>query len=91
MSQIRLNTYDRAPHSNMDLDCQLMFYKYFPKLIDMSKDSKFMTKFPLKSGDVLMINNWRLLHGRTAFEGNRLLTGCYLSMDVFKSRSQSIQ
>ena len=90
LNQIRLNAYDRAPHSDMNLEEQTKFYKYFPELIDLSKDSHFLLKFQLKSGEILLVNNWRLLHGRTAFEGNRLLSGCYLSMDVFKSRTLSM-
>ena len=88
--QIRLNAYDRALHTGMNLEDQTKFYDYFPELIELSKDRNFMQKFQLKSGELLMANNWRLLHGRTAFEGKRFLSGCYLSMDVFKSRTLSM-
>ena len=35
-------------------------------------------------GDLLMMDNYRLLHGRSEFnpnEGNRFLQGCYIDYD----------
>ena len=40
-------------------------------------------------GDLLMMDNYRLLHGRTAFdpnEGNRFLQGCYIDYDSSEGR-----
>ena len=45
---------------------------------------KFLIKFKLMPGDLLMMDNYRLLHGRTEFnpnEGNRFLQGCYIDYD----------
>jgi gamma-butyrobetaine dioxygenase len=44
----------------------------------------FEIRFLLKSGDLVMFDNCRLLHGRTAFdptEGLRHLQGCYIDID----------
>ena len=76
--QIRINAYDRAPHENMTLSNQLKFYNYYPRLIKMSKEDSLMKKISLQPGTVLLVNNWRILHGRTAFEGQRTLSGCYI-------------
>jgi gamma-butyrobetaine dioxygenase len=45
---------------------------------------KFEIRFRLDSGDLMMMDNRRLLHGRTAFdprEGLRHLQGCYIDID----------
>lgn len=91
LNQVRINAYDRAPHEKMTLEAQEKFYEYFPKLIEMSKSPEFKVTFQLNAGETLLVNNYRLLHGRTAFNGKRLLTGCYLSMDCFKSRYNSLK
>ena len=44
----------------------------------------FEIRFLLRSGDLVMFDNCRLLHGRTGFdpaEGSRHLQGCYIDMD----------
>ena len=39
----------------------------------------------LEPGWVLIVNNWRVLHGRTAFSGERSVVGCYISRTDFLS------
>jgi gamma-butyrobetaine dioxygenase len=65
----------------------------------MLRAPDFEIRFLLKSGDLVMFDNCRLLHGRTAFdpaEGLRHLQGCYIDIDgprslyrVLRRRSQS--
>ena len=41
-------------------------------------------EFKLMPGDLLMMDNYRLLHGRTSFDSNdgeRFLQGCYIDYD----------
>ena len=60
------------------------FYKARKLLSDLYSSSDFEIKFKLKTGDVMMFDNHRLLHGRTAYdanEGARHLQGCYLDFD----------
>jgi gamma-butyrobetaine dioxygenase len=48
------------------------------------RGSDFEIRFLLKAGDLVMFDNCRLLHGRTAFdpaEGLRYLQGCYIDSD----------
>ena len=40
----------------------------------------------LVSGRALIFDNWRVLHGRAAFDGKRRLCGAYISRDDFMSR-----
>ncbi|OLN82114.1 Trimethyllysine dioxygenase [Colletotrichum chlorophyti] len=40
----------------------------------------------LKPGQVLIFDNWRVMHGRSAFEGRRRMAGAYINRDDFISR-----
>jgi gamma-butyrobetaine dioxygenase len=53
------------------------------------RSPQFEIRFVLNSGDLLMMDNRRLLHGRTAFdprEGMRHLQGCYIDIDSPRSQ-----
>lgn len=50
----------------------------------MLRAPEFEIRFLLRPGDLLMMDNCRLLHGRTGFnptEGLRYLQGCYIDID----------
>jgi gamma-butyrobetaine dioxygenase len=50
----------------------------------MLRSKEFEIRFLLNSGDLVMFDNCRLLHGRTSFdpaEGLRHLQGCYIDID----------
>jgi len=54
------------------------------RLSELFADARFELRFPLKSGELMMFNNSRVLHGRTAYdpnEGQRHLQGCYIDLD----------
>ena len=45
-------------------------------------------------GDLLMMDNYRLLHGRTEFnpnEGNRFLQGCYIDYDSTEGKLRHLK
>ena len=55
---------------------------------------KFEIKFRLKKGDLLMMDNYRLLHGRTSYdtnEGNRFLQGCYIDYDSTEGKLKHLK
>jgi len=61
-----------------------MFYAARRRLNELSNDDEFQITFPFKKGTLLMMDNYRLLHGRTAFDsnkGHRHLQGCYTDHD----------
>ncbi|KAG5951755.1 hypothetical protein E4U53_002345 [Claviceps sorghi] len=45
-------------------------------------------RFQLEPGRILIFDNWRILHGRTAFRGLRRICGGYINRDDFISRWQ---
>jgi gamma-butyrobetaine dioxygenase len=58
------------------------------RLSELFADARFELRFPLKAGELMMFNNSRVLHGRTAYdpnEGHRHLQGCYIDLDGPKS------
>ena len=61
-----------------------LYYKARKKLSDLYNSEKYRIEFKLEPKDLLMMDNYRLLHGRTAYdanEGNRFLQGCYIDYD----------
>ena len=58
------------------------------RLSELFADPRFELRFPLGAGELIMFNNSRVLHGRTAYdpnEGRRHLQGCYIDLDAPKS------
>ena len=64
---------------------ELAAYFRARKALDhLLRSPRFEIRFLLGSGDLMMMDNRRLLHGRTAFdprEGLRHLQGCYIDLD----------
>ena len=61
-----------------------LFYKSRNKISELYNSDDFRIEFKLTPGDLLMMDNHRLLHGRTVYdanEGNRFLQGCYIDYD----------
>jgi trimethyllysine dioxygenase len=42
--------------------------------------------FKLTPGTIVIFDNWRVMHGRSAFKGNRRMCGAYIPRDDFVSR-----
>ncbi len=54
------------------------------RLSELFEDPRFELKFRLQPGQLMMFDNNRVLHGRTAYnpaEGHRQLQGCYIDRD----------
>ena len=60
------------------------FYSARKFLSDLYNSDNYRIEFKLSQGDLMMMDNHRLLHGRTSYdpnEGKRFLQGCYLDFD----------
>jgi gamma-butyrobetaine dioxygenase len=54
----------------------------------MINSDKYLINFRLPAGGLLIMDNYRLLHGRTSFntsEGSRFLQGLYIDHDSIES------
>ena len=85
LRQIRFNNYDRAPIENLTTEEVEQFYTYLPILYERFRDEKYTLKHTLDVGEMVVIDNWRVLHGREEFEGYRNLRGCYVGRDDIDS------
>ena len=71
-----------------------LYYKARKKISDLYNSNKFRIEFKLTSGDLLMMDNHRLLHGRTAYdanEGKRFLQGCYIDYDSSEGKLRHLK
>jgi len=65
------------------------FYAAKRIMHEMINSEEYILKFHLQPGDLLIMNNYRTLHGRTSYntaEGNRWLQGLYIDHDSAESK-----
>ena len=71
-----------------------LYYTARKKISELYNSDNFRIEFKLQSGDLLMMDNYRLLHGRTTYntnEGNRFLQGCYIDYDSTEGRLKHLK
>ncbi len=71
-----------------------LYYEARKYLSDLYNSNKYRIEFKLMPGDLMMMDNHRLLHGRTAFnpnEGRRFLQGCYLDFDSTEGKLRHLK
>lgn len=63
------------------------FYRAYRAFAGILAEPTRATRFALRPGDLLIVDNRRVLHGRTAFAGSgaRWLQGCYADRDGLHS------
>ena len=64
------------------------FYDAYQTFASMLESPEFQVRFKLDPGDLYIVDNTRVLHGRTKFSsgGKRHLQGCYADRDALLSR-----
>jgi len=87
VTQVRFNNRSLAP---LDLphDRVSRFYKAYRRFAEILFDPDNELRFGLEPGGLFIVDNRRILHGRTGFSstGNRHLQGCYADIDGLRSR-----
>ena len=66
-----------------------LYYSARKKISELYNSDQYKIEFKLSKGDLLMMDNHRLLHGRTSYdqnEGKRFLQGCYIDYDSTESK-----
>ena len=66
----------------------MSWYEAARKWDAILKDQRFEVVVKLVPGMPVIFDNWRVLHGRRAFVGERRLCGAYISMDDFVARGK---
>merc|ERR1719347_1003230 len=90
VTQLRYNPYDRASTNSMS---QSDIHELQTALYNLEQElscQTFQVKFLLKPGTVMFLDNWRVTHARTDFSGHRIMTGCYVSRDAWRSRARTL-
>ena len=71
-----------------------LYYKARKKLSDLYNSEKNRIEFKLAPRDLMMMDNYRVLHGRTKFdpsEGKRFLQGCYIDFDSTEGKLRHLK
>ena len=71
-----------------------LFYSARKKISELYNSDLYRVEFKLSPGDLLMMDNYRLLHGRTSYDtsqGNRFLQGCYIDYDSTEGKLKHLK
>ena len=92
ISQIRFNNYDMATVDHLKYDDIPRYYKALKAFTGLTCAPENQLWFKLVPGLLLIMANWRVLHGRSSFTGKRTMQGCYINRDDFlgKYRAQAV-
>jgi trimethyllysine dioxygenase len=85
LSQVRWNTADRAA-IELPVSETPLWYSAARKFDGILKRKENEYWEQLTPGRVLVFDNWRVLHGRSAFTGKRRICGAYVNRDDWVSR-----
>jgi len=88
MEMIRYNINDRAPAASIPQHELAAFYDALAALCRRVKDPEGEFWIKLRPGTVLFVDNWRVMHGRKAFTGDRHLVGCFLPKEEVMNRAR---
>ncbi|CAN6646432.1 hypothetical protein TRVA0_021S02124 [Trichomonascus vanleenenianus] len=85
--QVRWNNDDRSCMDYWeDPEDVVKFYKAIRIWKKLLLENEFVVK--LVPGTCLIFDNWRVLHGRKAFNGQRRMCGAYINRDDYVSRAK---
>lgn len=83
--QVSFNNADRAPFllpaNEMDI-----FYDALRAFEALANDHRLQWRRVNPPGEAMLFDNWRVLHGRTAYTGHRHLCGAYINHEDYESR-----
>jgi gamma-butyrobetaine dioxygenase len=89
VSAVHYNSRSIAP-LNLPAHTAARFYAAYRQLAKLLRDPRFQLRTQLPTGALVVFDNQRTLHGRTAFSSSRYprhLRGCYLSRDSVYSET----
>ncbi|OBZ87965.1 Trimethyllysine dioxygenase [Choanephora cucurbitarum] len=89
--QIRYNNDDRSTLNHLSSTQLEEFYDSLFLWNDLLKSKKNELWDTLAPGRVVTFDNWRVLHGRSAFSGHRRICGAYFPWDDYKSRARTLR
>lgn len=92
LTQVRWNNCDRSPLTTFPShSAMLTWYRAAQLWADILQSAEFQVDVKLRPGEPVVFDNWRVLHGRRAFEGKRRMCGAYTAMDDFRAGAQALE
>jgi trimethyllysine dioxygenase len=88
--QIRFNNDDRSTLDHLSASQVMDFYRALREWTRLTRDPQNVLWVKLKPGFAVIMDNWRVLHGRAAFTGHRHLCGSYHPHDDYRSRVKTL-
>jgi trimethyllysine dioxygenase len=85
LEQVSFNNADRAPFT-LPFDEMQRFYDALRSLERRLDDARLQWRRVNPPGDAMLFDNWRVLHGRLSYTGDRHLCGCYINREDYLSR-----
>ena len=90
LSRFFLSNFARDSISKGSPECVVELYEAYLTIGKMLRDPANVIEYKMIPGDMVTINNHRVLHGRTEFTvtegGSRFLAGIYMDWDTMYSR-----
>ena len=90
VTAVHYNSRSIAPLLDVSPRAAAPFYAAYRRFATLLRDPRYQLKFRLAAGEIVVFDNQRILHGRTAFSSARHarhLRGCYLTRDSVYSES----
>ena len=84
IEQITFNNYDRDTLNLSEADTRA-FYRGVFEIENYLNDPDVQWRSKLKAGEMIVFDNWRMLHGRGKFTGSRKMAGCYINREDYLS------
>ena len=82
--QVSFNNYDRDTVT-LPKDDMRALYAGIRAFDRLANNSAFQWRYTLQPGDMLVFDNWRVLHGRSPFQGRRKIAGSYINREDYES------
>jgi len=83
--QVSFNNYDRAPFLLDEAD-MVAFYDAIRVFDEIANEPSMQWRHVLRPGEAMLFDNWRVLHGRAAYSGTRVMCGAYVNREDVESR-----
>lgn len=88
--QVSFNNYDRAPFLLDEADT-VLFYDAIRLFDEIANEPSMQWRRTLQPGVALLLDNWRVLHGRTTYTGARRMCGGYVNREDVESRLRQLR
>lgn len=83
--QVSFNNADRAPFLLPPEEME-RFYEALRAFEALANDERLQWRRVNPPGEAMLFDNWRVLHGRTAYTGHRHLCGAYVNREDYESK-----